>query len=116
MAEHVTRIERFTPEGKNNTHYIAICSCGRWRSDPFRERETAEKKGMTHEHRGDEHLRALAAFERGTSSLRTQYNWYTAQAKDPFNTPEQQEMWQRLADELSPRVQPATDQEDAPLF
>lgn len=116
MAEHEIEIHRYVPPGKNNQHYIAICSCTRWRSAPYRERETAETKGLAHVTRGDAHVRALAAQDRGTSSLRTQMKWYLEQSEDPFSTPEQREMWKRLADELRPRVEGATDQDDVPLF
>lgn len=116
MVDHEIEIHRYTPAGKNNYHYIAICSCHRWRSNPYRDREDAETKGLTHVARGDEHLRALAAQDRGASSLLSQYKWYTEMAEDPFTTPEQQEMWRRLADELRPRVQPRNFKNDSPLF
>lgn len=116
MADHEIRIERYVPKGKNNQHYVAICSCQRWRSDPYREREHAETKGLAHVTRGDEHLRALAAQDRGSSSLLNQYKWYTERAEDPFTDETQREMWQRLADELRPRVQPRNFDSDIPLL
>lgn len=116
MAEHHVQILRLIPKGKNNHHYVAVCDCGRWRSEPYREREHAETKGLAHTARGDAHLRALAAQDRGTSTLRTQFRYYTEQAEDPLNSDEDRELWRQLADELRPRVEGALDQQDEPLF
>lgn len=116
MTDHEIEIHRYVPKGKNNQHYIAICSCGRWRSDPYRERDNAENKGEMHMVLGDDDLRKQAAFDRGTSTLRAQYKWYTEMAEDPFTPEAHREMWQRLADELRPRVVGADADTDDPLF
>jgi hypothetical protein len=114
--EHKTEVKRYLPKGKDNYHYIALCSCHRWRSEPERKHEDAETAGMMHEHRGDEHLRAIAAQNHGYSSLLAQYKWYTEMSEDPWTHAEQQEMWKRLADELRPRVQPRHNDADPHLF
>lgn len=116
MAAHVARIERYIPKGEKNPRYVAICSCGRWRSEGYRDRSDAETKALAHETQGDEHIRALAALGRGSASLRSSYRWYVEQSEDPFLDEEQRAMWRRLADELRPRVQGATREADEPLW
>lgn len=113
--DHKIRIERYIPEGKNNAHYVALCSCKRWRSDPFRERENAETKGLAHSVRGDEHLRALAAENHGNVRIETVLKYYQQMARDPFLDIPEQEAWQRLADELERRLQ-GDGTEQASLF
>jgi len=100
VSDHQIEIVRYYPPGKRNSHYSAICSCGRWRSDPYREREHAESKGLMHVARGDEHNRALAAEDRGNAQIRTTYKWYLEQSEDPRNSEEHRRMWHRLAEEI----------------
>lgn len=105
MTAHDIDLHKYIPEGKKNTHWIAICSCGRWRSEPYREYDDAEKKGLAHSSRGDLHNRANAAADRGAAQLRTTYNHYVQMSKDPFVSDSDRVMWQRLAEELRRRVE-----------
>lgn len=102
---HEIEIHRLVPKGKDNPHYIAVCSCRRWRSDPFRARSDAVDKGLMHSDRGDLHNRALAAANYGKRpQIKTELQWYTDQANDPLNSDKDRLLWQNLADELADRM------------
>lgn len=114
---HAIEIHRLIPPGKNNYHYIATCTCQRWRSEPYRERENAVTKGLGHEVAGDSHLTALAAFHRGNPQPQTTLKWYIEQATDPLNNERDRDMWQALADELADRLKgDESVQAELPLF
>jgi hypothetical protein len=104
VAEHHIEIERYTPPGSKNPHYIAICACQRWRSDPYREREHAESKGLAHMTRGDAHLQVLAAANHGNVRLETVLKYYSQMAIDPFTSETERELWQQMAEELADRL------------
>jgi hypothetical protein len=114
-TEHSIEMHRYIPHGQKNHHWIAICSCKRWRSDPFRKRDDAETKGLAHSIRGDEHLRALAAQNHGNIRLTSVHKYYEQMANDPFTDLPEQQAWQRLADELA-RVMKGDGSEQAELF
>ena len=109
MADH--EIEIATEPDKDRVRYIAVCSCRRWHSTAYLDRDDAVKKGEAHMVRGDQHLRALAQFSRGSAQLRSEWKWYVEQANNPLNTATDREMWQRLADDLEPRVKAPTQDE-----
>lgn len=116
MSEHQCEIVKFIPEGKNNTHYIAVCSCQRWRSSPYRSKGDAETKALAHTIHGDEQNRARAALDRRTPKINTELGWYRDQAMDPLNNEQDREMWKRLADELEARIEAGDGSEQATLF
>lgn len=99
MSDHQIKV-RYADEGK----HVAVCSCGRWKSNLFLDPQDADDAGTAHQIRGDLHNRAIAAAHRGTSPLKTQLKWYEEQAADMMNTAAQRQQWQILADELRPRV------------
>lgn len=102
MNEHKITCEQI----EKNNRWIAICSCGRWRSSTYILESDAESAGEGHKFRGDSHLTALAQFTRGrtAANLRSELKWYEDQAEDPFNSEKDRKMWKILADELRPRV------------
>lgn len=117
MAEHDITIHRVIPKGKRNAHYVAVCSCERWRSEPFRKWKDADKKGLAHQVRGDEHNRALAALSHGSKmKVTTELQWYRDQADDPLTPEKDREIWLRLAEELADRLKgDGTEQTELPL-
>jgi hypothetical protein len=116
-AEHSIQIVRLVPKGKANHHYVAFCSCRRWRSEPYRDREHAVTKGDVHSSKGDMHNRVIAAMNHGSRvQAKTEMEWYREQALDPLNSEKDREMWQKLADELADRMKgDDTEQQELPF-
>lgn len=110
-SQHQITIKRVGPK------FIAVCTCQRWRSSSRATRADAERDGLAHESRGDEHNRVLTAMQRGGGTPASEARWYAEQAENPLNTKEEREMWQRLADDLARRVKvKGPSESDLPLF
>lgn len=83
----------------------AKCSCG-WRSDVTTK---AEAEGLEELHL--RHVNRVRAHLSRPLTLEQTLAWYVQRAVDNANTPEERAQWERLAEELRPRVegQPAND-------
>jgi hypothetical protein len=104
VTSHKITIEPCIPPGSKNKHYIALCSCRRWRSSPYRDREQAETKGLAHSVRGDAHVQALAAADHGSPRPETVLQYYREMSEDPFTDDKDRDMWRQLAEELADRL------------
>lgn len=104
--EHVISVADGETTGRGDRRYIAICSCGRWRSSPYATRGDALDNAERHRIHGDLHNRAQAAMGRGPSTLATQLVWYEKQAADELNSAADRKLWQQLADEARERLRP----------
>jgi hypothetical protein len=113
MTEHVTHIENLPDNRK-----VSVCSCGRWRSAPYKIRSDAEGKGLMHAYHGDEDNRVTTTLNFNSGTLAAELRWYRDQAENTLNTGKDREMWKMLADELEVRLQssrtPTAD--DQPLW
>lgn len=105
---------KITLERNRDKKWIALCSCGRWVSNKYQLRSDAESAGEIHVFKGDNHLRALAQFDRGKTrvNLSSELRWYEEQSENPHLTDNERDLWKMLADELRPRV--ATNTSDDP--
>lgn len=86
----------------------AKCSCG-WRSNVVT-RTNADDYQFQHM----EHVRRARAGMRRQPSMEETLAWYTEQAANSANSPEEREQWRRLAEELNHRV--GKSDSDTPLW
>lgn len=98
MTDHQTTMNHI------DERWVAVCLCGRWRSDAYVERDDAENKALAHEIHGDNHLRAVAQFERGPQQLKSAAKYAHEQAEDPSVPEKDRKLWRRLADDLANRA------------
>lgn len=93
----------------NSDAWQAKCACG-WRS-PLGSRSAADDEQIAHRNQVN---RARAGM-RKQGSVESALAWYTQQAADPTNTAEERDQWERLAEELRPRVE-GRKLQDEPLW
>jgi len=87
----------------------AKCTCG-WRSS-IGSRADADDDQIAHV----AHVNRARAGLRRQPTIGEALAWYSQQAANTANTPEEREQWERLAQELRPRVE-GSEQHDTPLW
>lgn len=79
--------------------YVARCRCGQ-RSPQCTKRQHAEDWWVEHQFKVEQ----LRASLNGQPSLSSTRDYYLSMASDPNQPPEHRELWQRLADEITRRL------------
>lgn len=89
----------------------AYCNCGE-SSVALPNKQDAEEWHLRHL----SGVRAERARRKGPPSLKSQRDYYLAQAESATQSDDDRRLWRSLADELTRRLEPPVTSEDQPLF